>query len=603
MTIVNRRFAPWPALALATLVAGGMASQPRADEPAAATEERKPEANGAGDPSAAPPATAAERDADGDHPGQRFLNDAITAKLEINELDDFGRVLDLCKRALDNGLDADSKKFADDLYTGTLIDRAAMLVGAILDAEEPDPQWRRIRSFAMRDLNEVVARDPTIGSVHLMIARLEALPGGNRQRATAEATKALDLLGDDQLQRAQANLVLASLDDDDDKQLGFFDAAVELAPRDVRVRRARGLHLLMHDAFDKARADLEVAVEEQPDDAALHEALGMACMMGEHMEEARAAFDRAIELDPDAIGPLLQRSRVFAVEGQRERALADVDRVVEMEPRDQTARLLRARILQQAGETDLALTDIEAVLEQDGDAPAALELKGLIAAEREDYPEAIRSFRRLVAKNPDDPVLLGQLGMLFLAAKQPREAIRRFTKALEFDADSFPSRRGRSDAEITIGDHAAALADLEKAVALKPEDSGVLNNLAWLLATSPDDDLRDAGRAIELATKACEITEWKEGHIISTLAAGYAEKGDFDTAKKYSRQAVETGEPAPEVKRQLEGELASYEAGKPWRERQELAEGGDAAAAPAGDDGTPVGNASRDTKPRRPFDE
>ena len=38
------------------------------------------------------------------------------------------RVLDLCQQAIEKGLDDDSKKFADDLYTGTLIDRAAMLV-------------------------------------------------------------------------------------------------------------------------------------------------------------------------------------------------------------------------------------------------------------------------------------------------------------------------------------------------------------------------------------------------------------------------------------------------------------------------------------------
>ncbi len=553
------------------------------------------------------PAAVAEETPDGDQPGQPLLNDAINAKLEIDEIDDFGRVLDLCKKALEKGLDADSKKFAEDLYTGTLIDRAAMLSGAILDADEPDQQWRRIRSFAMRDLNEVVARDPGFGSVHLMIARLEALPGGNRARAAAAATKALELLGDDQLQKAQANLVLASLDDDPEKQLRFLDAAVELSPRDADVRRARGMHLLMQDEYEKAREDLAVAVEEEPEDPSLLEALGMACMMSEQMEDARKAFDKAIELDPEAAGPLLQRARVYAVGGDQDKALADIDRAIDLAPRDQAARLLRARIQQQAGNTEAALADIEAVLEQDADMPAALELKGLIAAEREDYPEAIRCFRKLVAKNPDDAVLLSQLGTLFLAAKQPREAIRRFTKALEIDADNFPSRRGRSDAEISIGDHVAAIADLEKAYALKPDDTGILNNLAWLLATSPNDDIRDADRAIELATKACEATEWKEPHIVSTLAAGYAEKGDFETARKYSQQAVDDEELADEVKDQLRGELASYEAGKPWRERQEVAEGGDAVPRPeAGikpEKEKPAATASRDRKPRRPFDE
>jgi len=545
--------------------------------------------------------------------GQELLNDAINAKLEIDEIDDFGRVLDLCKKALEKGLDEGSKKFADDLYTGTLIDRAAMLTGAVVDAEQPDQNWRRIRAFAMRDLNEVVARDPGFGTVHLMIARLESLPGGNRERARAAATKALELLGDDdQLPRAQANLVLAAIDDDPESQLRHYDAAVELAPRDADVRRARGLHLLMQDEYERAREDLEVAVAEEPDDAALQEALGMACMMGEQLDDARKAFDKAIELAPDAPGPLLQRARVWAVQGDRDQALADIDRAVDLAPRDQAARLLRARILQQGGESERALADVESVLEQDAELPAALELKGLIAAERQDYPEAIRSFRKLAAKNPDDPVVLSQLGMLYLAAKQPREAIRRFTKALESDGDAFAALRGRSDAEISIGDHVAAIADLEKAHLLKPDDTGILNNLAWVLATSPNDSIRDAVRAISLAEKACEATEWKEAHIISTLAAGHAEKGDFETARKFSRQAVEADAAAGgDVEEQLKNELASYEAGKPWRERQEVPEGGESPAAdaakgvkpsPAGV-GKPAATAARDRAPRRPFDD
>jgi tetratricopeptide (TPR) repeat protein len=543
--------------------------------------------------------------------GQELLNDAINAKLEIDEIDDFGRVLDLCKKAIEKGLDEGSTKFANDLYTGTLIDRAAMLTGAIVDADQPDPNWRRIRAFAMRDLNEVVARDPSYGTVHLMMARLEVLPGGNRERAKAAATKALELLGDDQLPRAQANLVLAGIDDDPEKQLRFYDAAVELAPRDADVRRARGLHLLMQDEYERAREDLDVAIAEEPEDASLREALGMACMMSEQFEAAREAFDKAIELDPEAAGPLLQRARVFAVEGERDKALADIDRAVDLAPRDQSARLLRARILQQAGQSERALADVESVLQQDAEMPGALELKGLIAAERQDYPEAIRAFRKLAAKNPDDPVVLSQLGMLYLAAKQPREAIRRFTKALETDGDAFAALRGRSDAEISIGDHVAAIADLEKAHTLKPDDTGILNNLAWLLATSPNDAIRDAARAITLAEKACEATEWKEGHIISTLAAGHAEKGDFEAAQKFSRKAIDADTTAGgDVEDQLKNELANYEAGKPWRERQEMPEGieaakpADEAAKPEkSEPAEPAATAAKDQKTRRPFDD
>jgi tetratricopeptide (TPR) repeat protein len=511
-----------------------------------------------------------------DAPGQESLNEAIDAKLAVDELDDFGRVLALCRKAVDQGLDEESRKFAEDLYTGTLIDRAGMLTEAIFRGVRPDPQWARIRGFAMRDLEEVIGRDPKLASAQLMIARLQALPGGDKARAAQAAAKALGLLGDDKLQRAQATLVLAELAEDSREKSAFLDAAVELSPRDPQVRRARGMFRLTADEFAAAGEDLAVAAEEDPRDAAVQEALGLACLMADNLADAKEAFGRAIDLEPDAIGPLLQRARIWALEGDRDEALADIDRAIDIDPENPAALLLRARIFQQAGDTEAALADIETILEDRPDTPGALELRGLIAAEQEDYAAAIRDFRKLAARDPDDVALIGQLGMLYLAAKQPREAIRRFTRALEIDADNFPCRRGRSDAAISIGDHAAALADLEKAVALEPDDSGVLNNLAWLLATSPDDGIRDGKRAIELATRACDKTDWKQAHIISTLAAAHAETGDFATARKYSRQAVEGTGDNDQIEEQLAAELASYQAEKPWRERQTMEEGGTA---------------------------
>jgi len=582
------------ALAVAIVASGFAWTRVCAEEPPTAVSE----------PTSAP-ATA------GDQPGQKDLDDAIEAKLSARTLDDYGRVLELCKKAIDKGLDAEGRKFADELYTGTLVDRAGMLVDVIYDSAGRDPQWPRLRAFAMRDLEEIVGRDPKLGQAHLMIARLEALPQGNAERAETAARTALELLGDDQLQKARAHVVLAGIADEAAERREHFDAAVELAPRDVEVRRARGLFRLVEDEFEGAREDLEAAVAEAPDDAALHEALGMACAMSEKLPEARRAFDRAIELAPRSVGPLLQRSRLLAVEGELAESLADLERAVELAPDDPGARLLRARIRLQADDEQGALADVESVLREAPDNPAALEMRGLMAAGRQDFAAAIRDFRRLVSKRPDDPALLGQLGLLYLAANQPRKAIERFTRAIEADDEHFASRRGRSDAQISIGNHEEALADLEVALTLKPDDTGVLNNLAWLLATSPDDELRDGARAIELATKACEATEWRQAHIISTLAAGYAEQGDFDNAKKYSRKAVETGGVDEEITQQLEGELESYEKGKPWRERQEAEDAplderpGDTVGRDEGPDRADAAEVGPDgqRKPRRPFDD
>jgi tetratricopeptide (TPR) repeat protein len=532
-----------------------------------------------------------------DSPGQADLDAAIETKLTADQIQDYATVLDLCKQALEKGLAEDARKFAEELYVGTLVDRAAMLVDALFEGRKPDDQWPRMRAFALRDLGEVLEKSPLNAQALLMVARLESLPGGNRERAAAAATKALDLLDDDRLQRARAHMVLGAIAEPE-KRMGHLDKAVEFAPRDAEIRRARAHARLVADQFEGAREDLLVAVEEEPEDAAVFEALGLACTMADRLDEAEKAFDKSLELEPDSPGVLLQRARLLAVKGQQDRSIADVDKAIQLSPDNPQPRVLRARILHQAGETDRALTEIEGVLRDVPDNPSALEMRGLMAAERDDYPAAIRDFRRLVARNGDDAVLVSQLGTLYLAAKQPREAIRRFSRALEIDAAHFPSRRGRSDAAISIGDHKAALADLEKSLELRPDDSGVLNNLAWLLATSPDETLRDGKRAITLAEKACEKTEWKQPHIISTLAAGHAESGDFAAARKFSQKAVEATEKETEIRGQLEKELASYEAAKPWRERQEMADAVDEATVRAGP--APAGE---NRPPRRPFDE
>ena len=547
-------------------------------------------------------------------PGQDDLDAAVDAKLAAHSLDDFEKVLGLVRSALRKGLDEASRGFANDLYTGTLVDRAAMLTEALFGgAPGAQQQWERMRAYALRDLGEVAQRDDTLAAAQVMIARLEALPGGDRQRALAAARKAVELGGDDPLQTAQAHVVLGNLSEDDPQaRRAEYDKAVELAPRDVDVRRTRGLFLMMEGDQDAALADFDIAVEEDPDDVRTREMRGLSLLMAKRTDDALKNFDDALEVAPDSADILFQRGRVFATQGNFERAMADLDRAITAVPEAVEPRVLRARLRQQAGDTEDALEDIEWVLERNPDHPAALELRGLLAADKGDYPSAIADFRRLVRQNPDDAVVVGQLGFLYLAAKEPREAIRRFSRALEIDPEQFLSRRGRGDAAISVGDHPAAIADLEKAMELQPDNDTVLNNLAWVLATSPDDAVRDGKRAIGIAEKACELTEWKQPHIVSTLAAAHAEAGDFDEARKYSRQAVEGSDEASEVRNQLKDELESYEAGKPWRERQSTEEG-NAGSAPAanqeegpdsqGTDAPPKPASGSKPGARRPFDD
>ena len=119
----------------------------------------------------------------------------------------------------------------------------------------------------------------------------------------------------------------------------------------------------------------------------------------------------------------------------------------------------------------------------------------------------------------------------------------------------------------TLSEYSAKIADFEAAVRFDPNNGSALNDLAWLLAVCPDSEHRDAVRAIKLATRACELTSWKNHEDVSTLAAAYSEAGDFEAAVNWQRKAAELlpENCPPALRANYESRLAVYESRKPYR--------------------------------------
>jgi tetratricopeptide (TPR) repeat protein len=123
------------------------------------------------------------------------------------------------------------------------------------------------------------------------------------------------------------------------------------------------------------------------------------------------------------------------------------------------------------------------------------------------------------------------------------EAVTYYNRALAFLPKSNRSEQSklyvdRSTAQALNGSYHAARVDLERAIALEKDNVLAHNNYAWLLATCPDDSVRDGQRAVQYARGASETLKHGSPMVLDTLAAAEAEIGDFRSAVKDEKRAL-----------------------------------------------------------------
>ncbi|REJ94117.1 MAG: hypothetical protein DWQ35_08840 [Planctomycetota bacterium] len=513
-------------------------------------------------------------------PGQADLDAATKLKLRAARVQDLANVIELAESALEAGLVEEDAAWAKTLISATRHERATLLSSPVLDQQPPDPRWQQYRRLALADLVEAIKYDPDNPELHLLQARLYALPGadGDREKALAAYQRAIDTSGGDDTTKSKAYAYRAAIREDPAQRAADLDASIELDPSNLEAVNARAMAWLEAGDYERAVPDLQKIITLEPDNPQHYITKAMVLAMLERVDESLAELNRAAELAPDDPAVYAQRARLYLLSNQFDKALEDGNRALSLNPRNPGVQLTHARVLQATGDTKAALKLVSRVLAFQPSMKAAIELRAQLLVELGRFDEAISGVERAVRGDPDSREMLTLLGTLYLANEDSEKAIGVFDQLLDNGLENARIYRHRGDALLSLARQSEALADYEKARQLQPQDPGILNNMAWLMATSPDEQLRNGSRAIELAEEACRITEYKEAYILSTLAAAHAESGDFDEAVKWAEKAVELGE--GEVTDQLKAELESYRRREPWREVQ----GGSEEDGPAGDE-------------------
>jgi tetratricopeptide (TPR) repeat protein len=257
----------------------------------------------------------------------------------------------------------------------------------------------------------------------------------------------------------------------------------------------------------------------------------------------------------------------YARDGKLSEAIAEYRKALDIAD-DPMTRFNLASALSMSGQIKEAETHYQAAIKAKPDCVDYRNGYGMYLLTTGAADRALAQFKEAAALWPGSGETHANIGLALAQMGRTDEAMQSFNRSLEIDPNAMKTHYQVAGVLAGTGNLAGAIEHYERAHELSPENPVICNVLAWFRATAKDPSLRDGKQAVLLAETACAATAWKDPQTVDTLAAAYAECGQFDQAVTTARRALTVARKLgqSDVATRIDSRLKLYSSHKAYHE-------------------------------------
>lgn len=355
--------------------------------------------------------------------------------------------------------------------------------------------------------------------------------------------------------------------------------AQTLDPTSGAVLFRLGRAALARQDYRRAATLLEDALRVSPSATRIHYPLAMAYRGLGDTRAAEEHLKRRGDVDvlPDdplmtAVENLLQNAAAYETRGaqaidarQWPEAVANLSKAIQLAPANAFTRLNLGTALYMNGDSAGALTQYQEAVRLSPDLARAHFGVGVVMESRHQDAAAIDAFAAAVSRDPAYVEARFSLANALRRNGRVEESLAHYGEVLRANPAVSQASFGYAMGLVRLKRYHEARDRLQQAMHSFPDQAGFAHALARLLAAAPDDRVRDGARAQTIMTGLVKMQ--RTPATIETMAMALAERGRFDEAVMWQREAIALaaqGVPADVVAR-LRANLQLYEHRQPCR--------------------------------------